>query len=163
VLSFDTTPLWVSVPDVAGSSATAVAFVGGVVLALRYRHKANVRISADATRTATGRVVISARPIVDAIGPLRLHFASPDGATVSVTEVLETSSGTAEGACSKRSAFPGRQFVSQGEGLSSTRLFLVDTGKTDLVGWRVALSVTASGFLRDGLSWADLVFVPLPD
>ena len=143
--------LWVDASDAAGSIATAVGVIGGVVIAILYSRKATATVSAEAVVTNSGTLV-SVRPSIYALGPFKLKFADSDGAVVRVTPVLATESdGTRsdEVSSKKREAFPadetGRpQFVSPG-----------------LLGWSVSLNIASKGFLRHGLHWADRVFVPM--
>jgi hypothetical protein len=160
--------LWVDASDAAGSIATAVGVIGGVVIAILYSRKATATVSAEAVVTNSGTLV-SVRPSIYALGPFKLKFADSDGAVVRVTPVLATESdGTRsdEVSSKKREAFPadetGRpQFVSPGETLTSSLLFRVGLDTPGLIGWSVSLNIASKGFLRHGLHWADRVFVPM--
>jgi len=97
------------------------------VLAIRYRHKATVAISAEAYRTPHG-IVVAARPSVSSVGPFRLTFSPTDGAVITVIETLATELGEKNGRTRVRAAFAGkRTFVGQGETLTSSAILDLTT------------------------------------
>lgn len=153
---------WATFWTAVGAITPTVALIGGVLLAWRYRHKANVSVWAQVYRTPGG-LVLEARPSVSAVGPFRLKFKEDDGALLTITPVIATATGTANAdrLPKTRPAFDN-QFVAQGETVTSSALFHMDDDIDNLIGWFVTFDVTGRGILRDGLSWQDRVFVPLP-
>jgi hypothetical protein len=152
----------------AGAVAAVAALVGGVVVAIYYRHKATLGIEGKVVTTDSGSILV-ARPTVAAIGPFKLKFRDKEGAVVTLTEVVVEADGgvkTDDANARPKDAFPKdkkrkAQFVSPGESLSSGCLFRVDPSTPRLLGWWVSLNIASKGWLRHGLHWADRVFVPV--
>lgn len=152
----------------AGAVVAILSFIVGVVVAVLYRHKANLGIKAEVAATDSG-TVLAVRPSVSAVGPFKLKFADEHGAVVQVRRVFATDKGgtaTEQSAWKRRNAFPAdetgqRQFVSPGESLSTTTLFRVDPQEPKLLGWLVSLNIASKGVIRHGLHWAERVFVPV--
>jgi hypothetical protein len=154
---------WATFWTAVGAITPTVALGGAVVFGIRYRHKANVSVWADAYRTIHG-VFLEARPSVGAVGPFRLNIKREnDGAQITVIPVVAIPGGTADADCppQTRRAFTN-QFVSQGETVSSSAVFSVPEDIENLIGWFVTFDLTGRGILRDGLNWQGRVFVPLP-
>jgi hypothetical protein len=128
------------------SIAATAAFIGGVVLGLRYRKKATVNVAAEAHREKGGFVIL-VKPSISSVGPFRLHFANDDGAVVTVWEVFPESPDAIRNSDEdqKLDAFPGNEFVSQGETMSSGLIFRFPDKGAEVLCWGVALNVTAKG------------------
>jgi hypothetical protein len=114
--------LWLDASNAAGSIAAALGLLGGVAIAILYGRKATAQVTAKAY-LARGSVLLSARPSICAIGLFRLRFAREDGATVRVTEMVQTKDGLSDGRYWDADAVFGESFVEGGETLTTTVLF----------------------------------------
>jgi hypothetical protein len=156
---------WLNVALGLAACAAILAFAGAAFAAFRYSQKATITIEASAHRTPQG-MVVAARPSVTPLGPFRFRFAPEDGALVDFSEVLSVDgAGTEDGEVRpSRKAFPGNQWISPGETLTSSLIFKVDPETPRLLGWLVCLSIHSRGkVIRNGLHWTDRDFVPLPE
>ncbi len=152
--------LWVDVPEVAGAVATALGLLGAVTIAVFYGRKATAQVSARAY-LANNVVLLSTRPSVCAVGLFRLKFADDDGATIRVTEIVQTDDGLRDGRHWDAQAIFGDSFVEGGETLTTTVVFPLGLRPPEVAGWRVSFGVTVERWPSGrGWSWADQVFVP---
>ena len=152
----------VNIADIAGGLATAIGLLGGIYFAYRYSRKASASVAATANNTADG-VLIAVRPSVTSAGVFNLHFDDSSGATIKVAEVTVHESNLTYGKCWEQTEVFQEQFVTGGETLTTMILFPVGIPESDVVGWRVTLSIRAKGILRSGMYWGDRMFVPRAD
>ena len=133
------------------------------MLAVRYRKKATVNVTAEAHREPGGFVIL-VKTSISSVGPFRLTFADDGGAVVTAWEVFPDPPHGIRNSEEDQDldAFPGNEFVSQGETMTSGLIFRFPDKKAEVLCWGIALNVTAKG-LRGGLSWMDRVFVPVPE
>jgi hypothetical protein len=154
--------LWVDASEAAGSIAAALGLLGGVAIAWFYGRKATAQVAAEAY-LANGSVLLSTRPSICAVGLFRLKFTGDDGATVRVTEMVQTEHDLRDGRHWDAEAIFGESFVEGGETLTTTVVFPLGPLPVEVVGWRVSFGVTVQRWPSgQGWSWADQVFVPRP-
>ena len=157
-------PTWATVMTGLGGGAASLAFIGGALVALRYGRRASVILTADA-HVRDGRVVVSTRPVVKAVGIFKVSFHKNRGAVVRVTELYLDAAGELQDARFwEKSDIFGQEFVDPGEELPTTTVFpLPSPIPASVVGWRVSVKIKApTRFLASSSGWADQVFVPRP-
>jgi hypothetical protein len=136
---------------------TSAGVVGGAYVAIRYGRRANASITAEAHRTASGDVVVVARPQVTALGWRRLQLKS---AEITVTEVLQGDTGEmVDGKASCEPVFCD-QHAEPGETLTSTTAIPWGSPSTKLIGWRASIHVDVRRWSGGTWSWSDQIFVP---
>jgi hypothetical protein len=152
---------WLNVALGVAAILTAVGFIGGLYLAIRYGRKVNISVSGVAYTTASG-IVVAARPIVHVVGVFRIRFAAAD---VTATEVYINDSGKLEdGRIWTNDKIFGLAFVEGGETLGTTSAFILPIPLPRVIGWRLSAEVATLNRLSPGTnwSWSDQVFVPKP-
>jgi len=157
---------WLNVMMGLGAVAAVLAFFGGAYLAARYGRRASVSISAVPHLIPDG-VVVATRPVVKAVGVLKVKFHGPRGALVRVAEVYlapKEASGLKEGRHWEEVAVFGEQFAEAGEELATTTLFRLPPLPPSVIGWRVSVGIQAPTRWMPGssTSWTDRIFVERP-
>lgn len=165
---------WLNVVLGLGAVAAVLAFAGGTYLAARYGRRASISIDANVTELPDHSVLISARPVVNAVGLFRVRFHGTSGAVVRVRNVYAVDpsispKGLWEGEFRLAPAIFGddddqtQQFVESGEALKTTVLFRVPVPE-GVIGWMVAVSIKAPTRWMPGSSgaWGDKVFLGRP-
>lgn len=163
---------WLSIVLGAAAIATGLAFIGGLYLTVNYARRATASVTATATPLAGGGFLLAMRPVVKAVGILRVKFRKGTGAQLIVFEVwVDTRySGdpkTRQIGIPITEIFgdPRKVRVEPGEELGTEVVLRVLPPSPLTVGWAVALSV--DGRRRWWLPWVpsvwnDRVFVPRP-
>ncbi|MGC9963200.1 MAG: hypothetical protein ABSE47_15020 [Acidimicrobiales bacterium] len=154
---------WLTIVTGVGSFATAAGIGTGAVLAVLYGRKASVSISAEAHLTESG-VVVSARPMVKAVGIFRVKFHVTEGVSVRLTEVYVENGDLKEGQFWTKGGAFGQQYVDSGEELTTTVVFSPMSPAPSVIGWLVYLKIAAPTRLTKFRTawWADQAFVPRP-
>jgi hypothetical protein len=145
----------------AGAGAVGVAAAG--LVAVLYGRRASVAVSAEAHQTPKG-IVIAARPVVRAVGIVRVKFHESKGMEIRLREVYVQAGELKEGRYwTKCDAF-GPQFVEAGEELTTAVVFPPLHPPPSVIGWMVFLNASAPTRLKRIKSgwWSDQVFVPRP-
>jgi hypothetical protein len=155
---------WLSIVTGLGAIATTAGVVTGAVIAVLYGRKASVSLTAFPHVTERGTVV-TARPIVKAVGLFRVKFRPTEGVTVRLTEVYVEGGELREGRSWTADGAFGQQYVDAGEELPTTVVFPPMNPPGSVIGWLVYLKIAAPVRLAKfrGAWWMDQVFVPRPD
>lgn len=151
---------WVDWSEAVSAILTGAAVIVGATLAVMYGRRATVTVAAETHRTH-GRVILTARPAVCAVGLFRIKFDGPEGAQVKVTEVIAADEQLGDGRYWDAEAVFGPSFVEGGETLTTTVTFDLGPLPENVVGWRVSIGIDVARWWTDW-SWADQVFVPVP-
>lgn len=166
------TDRWLDVMTGIGATTAAVGVVVGGTWALLYGRKASVSVSAEAHPLPDGGVILTARPLVRAVGLFRVKFyGGAAAATVDVRELRlddDAESGTQLSIekWTEVAAF-GEQHADGGEEVPTTVVFRLRKPADNVVGWMVWLDVQASRRWVHVVpnatgSWADRIFIPRP-
>jgi hypothetical protein len=155
---------WLAIVTGLGAIATAAGVVTGAVVAVLYGRKASVSVTASPHVTESG-IVVTARPIVKAVGLFRLMFHEIEGVTVRLTEVYVEDGELKEGRFWTADGAFGQQYVDAGEELQTTVVFPPMNPPGSVIGWLVYLKIAAPTRLARfrGAWWMDQVFVSRPD
>lgn len=146
-----------------GAGAGAVAVGAGFVGTAMYGRRASVSLSAEVHQTPAG-VVVAVRPVVKAVGILRVKFKESDGVIVHLRDLTANDGDLVVGEpWDYRGAF-GKQYVDAGEELSTTVVYPPMQPSREVVGWLVSLSAAAPVRFVNfrTAAWGDQVFVPRP-
>ena len=155
---------WLSIVTGIGAIATTAGVATGAVLAALYGRRASVSVTASPHVTPSG-IIVTARPVVKAVGLFRVKFHATEGVTVRLAEVYIDNSELKEGQFWSESRAFDQQYVDAGEELPTTVVFPPVNPSPSVIGWMVYLNVAAPTRLAKTRSayWADQVFVPRPD